>query len=82
VNAVLAAIEKLADRMSRLEKAVKAPPRKSWKPREVAAMTGLGYDTVLDLIHDGKLAATQVGQIYVVADSEVDRFLAGRKAAA
>jgi excisionase family DNA binding protein len=82
MTAVLAAIEKLADRLARLEKAVKAPPRKAWKPREVAAMTGLSYDTVLELIHDGTLRAVQVGQVYTVPDSEVDRWLAGRSRAA
>ncbi|MFJ1765010.1 excisionase family DNA-binding protein [Amycolatopsis sp. NPDC088138] len=78
---VLAAIERLTDRITRLEKAVKAPPRKSWKPREIAAMTGLGYDTVLELIHDGTLRAKKVGQLYVVADEEIDRFLGTKEAA-
>jgi excisionase family DNA binding protein len=72
---ILAAIERLTERIAHLEKAVKAPPRKSWKPREIAAMTGLGYDTVLELIHEGTLRATKVGQLYVVSDEEVDRFL-------
>lgn len=82
MSAIAAAIERLSERIARLEKAVKAPPRKSWKPREVAAMTGLGYDTVLELIHEGTLRATKVGQLYVIADDEVDRFLGRRKAAA
>ncbi len=81
MSAVAAALERLTDRIDRLEKAVKAPPRKSWKPREVATMTGLGYDTVLELIHEGALRATKVGQLYVIADDEVDRFL-GRKSEA
>ena len=80
MNPVLAAIEKLAERMARLEKAVKAPPRKSWKPSEVADMTGLSYKTVLELIHDGTLRAVPVGQIYTVPDSEVERWLAKKAA--
>lgn len=79
---LVAAIERLTDRIAQLEKAVKAPQRKSWKPREIAAMTGLGYDTVLELIHDGTLRATKVGQLYVVANDEVDRFLGKNTAAA
>ncbi|WP_410633309.1 excisionase family DNA-binding protein [Amycolatopsis sp. cmx-4-83] len=82
MTGVAAAIERLTERIGRLEKAVKAPPRKSWKPREVAAMTGLGYDTVLELIHAGTLRATKVGQLYVVADDEVDRFLGKKREAA
>lgn len=80
MNPVLAAIEKLTEQMARLEKAVKAPPRKSWAPREVAAMTGLSYDKVLELIHDGTLRAVPVGQIYTVPDAEVDRWLAQQAA--
>ena len=79
---MVAALERLTERIARLEKAVKAPPRKSWKPREVSAMTGLGYDTVLELIHDGTLRATKVGQLYVIADDEVDRFLGKKREAA
>jgi excisionase family DNA binding protein len=80
MNPVVAAIEKLADRIARLEKAAKAPPRMAWKPREVAAMTGLSYDTVLELIHDGTLRAVQVGQRYIVTDSEVERLLDAKAA--
>lgn len=69
-------VEQLSDQLARLEKASKAPERRAWKPREVAAMTGLAYGTVLELIRDGKLRAVQVGQLYIVPAVEVDRLLA------
>jgi excisionase family DNA binding protein len=74
-------VGQLVTQVARLEKAVKAPERKAWKPREVAAMTGLGYDTVLELIHEGRLRAVQVGQLYIVPTSEVDLLLGESKAA-
>lgn len=51
------------------------PPRVAWRPREVAKLTGLGYDTVLGLIRSGQLGAVKVGQTYAVPDAELDRFL-------
>lgn len=69
-------VEQLSDQLARLEKAAKVPERRAWKPREVAAMTGLAYGTVLELIREGKLRAVQVGQLYIVPAVEVDRLLA------
>jgi excisionase family DNA binding protein len=76
MSAVLAAVEKLAERIARLEKAVKAPPRTAWRPREVAAQTGISYDEVLKLIHSGELGSVPAGRLHVVPDEELKRFLA------
>jgi len=74
-------VKDLIAQVARLEKAVKAPERKAYKPREVAAMTGLGYDTVLSLVREGRLRAVQIGQLYVIPAIEVDRLLEEPKAA-
>ncbi|WP_158634278.1 excisionase family DNA-binding protein [Amycolatopsis sp. WAC 04197] len=50
-------------------------PRKAWTPREAALQLGIPYETVLRLIHDGKLAAVTAGRYYLVPDAAIDRFL-------
>ncbi len=70
------ALEKLADRIARLEKAARQPERVSWRPREVAMKTGLAYDAVLDLIHSGDLGAVKCGRGYIVPDAELRALLA------
>ncbi|WP_033288290.1 helix-turn-helix domain-containing protein [Amycolatopsis jejuensis] len=75
-TALVEAVEKLTDRISRLEKAAKAPVRVAWRPREVAQMTGLSYKQVLELIHEGLLGAVQDGRLHVVPDVELQRYLA------
>jgi len=73
---VTAAIERLTERIARLEKAVKSPPRSAWRPREVADQTGISYEEVLKLIHSGELGSISVGRLHVVPDAELKRFLA------
>lgn len=70
------ALQKLTDRIARLEKAARQPPRIAWRPREIADMTGLAKDAVYAAIRDGDLAAKQIGRGYVVADTELQRWLA------
>lgn len=74
--AVLAAIEKLSERIDRLEKAAKAPARTAWRPREVAAQTGIRYEQVLELIKNGELGSVPAGRLHVVPDEELKRYLA------
>lgn len=51
------------------------PARTAWRPREVSKLTGISYNTVLELIHSGKLGAVKAGRMFVVPDAELDRFL-------
>ena len=78
---VLDKLTELIDRVASLETAAKAPPRQAWRPREVADMTGIGYEVVLQLIHDGQLRAVKAGRLHVVPDAEVQRYLNELKAA-
>lgn len=48
-------------------------PRITWRPREVAKMTGLTYDHVLELIHAGEIRSVQHGRAYLVPDAELRR---------
>lgn len=73
---LVAAINALTERIAQLEKAAKKPPRRAWRPREVADMTGIEYTRVLELIHTGRLGAVKDGRLHVVPDTEVQRFLA------
>ncbi len=82
MSPVIAAIEKLADRIDRLEKAVKAPARDAWRPREVAKKTGISYNEVLELIRRGELGSIPVGRLHIVPDAELKRFLAAGTRAA
>lgn len=70
------AVDRLTERIARLEKAAKAPTRVSWRPREVADMTGIEYTRVLELIHTGRLRAIKDGRLHVIPDDELKRFLA------
>jgi excisionase family DNA binding protein len=49
--------------------------RRAWTPREVAAQLGIPYETVLDLIHKGKIKALKAGRYYLVPDFELGRYL-------
>ncbi|WP_275295187.1 excisionase family DNA-binding protein [Amycolatopsis sp. La24] len=49
--------------------------RRAWTPREVATQLGIPYETVLDLIHLGKLNALKAGRYYLIPDFELDRYL-------
>jgi excisionase family DNA binding protein len=53
--------------------------RRAWTPREVSAQLGIPYETVLDLIHQGKLGAVTAGRYYLIPDFEIDRFLHMKK---
>jgi excisionase family DNA binding protein len=76
MSTLVDAIEKLTDRIARLEKAAKKPERQAWRPREVADMTGIEYEKVLELIHEGVIGHVTVGRLHVVPDAELQRFLA------
>jgi len=76
MNAILTALKEILDRLTRLEKAVKQPPRTAWRPREVADQTGIGYEVILDLIKSGALGSVPAGRLHVVPDEELKRFLA------
>ena len=76
MSAVVDAIEKLTREVHALKRAVTTPPRKAYRPREVAEMTALGYDVVLQLIRSGELEAIQVGRLHVVTAASVDRLVA------
>ena len=79
---LVAAINALTDRIARLEKAAKKPPRRAWRVREVADMTGIHYLHVLAMCRDGRLAFIKDGQQYVIPNAEVDRLLAEADTAA
>ncbi|WP_158892542.1 excisionase family DNA-binding protein [Amycolatopsis anabasis] len=52
-----------------------ALPRRAWKPKEVSIQLGIPYETVLGLIHDGKLGAVPAGRYYLIPDFELERYL-------
>jgi excisionase family DNA binding protein len=52
------------------------PARVAYRPREVAEMTGLSYDVVLELIHAGELQAITVGRLHVVPAASITALLA------
>jgi excisionase family DNA binding protein len=78
---LIAALDKLTERIARLERAAKRPERDAWKPREVAEKLGIPYDTVLDLIKAGQIGHIPAGKHYLVPDAELQRFLSLRKTA-
>jgi excisionase family DNA binding protein len=69
------AVDRLTERIARLEKAAKKPARISWRPREVATMTGLSYSQVMKAIHEGRLFAVPEGRLHVVPDTALQEFL-------
>jgi excisionase family DNA binding protein len=77
--ALVAAIAELREQIKRLEKAARQPERKAYRPREVAELTGIGYEVVLELIHAGELDAVTVGRLHVVPAESVATFLARAK---
>lgn len=76
MNELIHAIQELTDRIARLEKAAQQPARQAWRPREVADLTGIRYEQVLELIKDGQLGAVMAGRLHIVPDAELQRFLA------
>ncbi len=75
MKAVLEALDLLIKRIERLERAVKSPPREAYRPREVAKLTGIGYETVLEMCRTGELPAKQVGRLWIVPAAELRSFL-------
>jgi excisionase family DNA binding protein len=71
-----AAVDKLTREIAALKKAAQAPPRVAYRPREVAELTGVGYEVVLQLIHSGELGSVPAGRLHVVPAVELERFLA------
>ena len=69
------AVNELTDRIKRLEKAASQPPRRAYRPSEVAAMVGCSAQTVRDLIHGGRLEAVDMGGWYAIAASAVEKLL-------
>lgn len=74
--ALVAAVEELTARIKRLEKAARQPARKAYRPAEVAALLGVQPQTVRELIHSGRLEATDMGGWYLVSVAAVERLLA------
>ncbi|HYQ69665.1 helix-turn-helix domain-containing protein [Actinophytocola sp.] len=74
--AIVEAIEQLKSEVKALKKAGRMPERMAYRPREVAALTGLRYEVVLELIHAGELQAITVGRLHVVPHASVLAFLA------
>lgn len=71
------AINDLAARITRLEKAAKAPERRGYKCSEVAAMFGLkDTKTVRDWIRDGRLEAVDMDGWWLIPAAAIDRLLA------
>lgn len=48
-------------------------PRTAWSPRELAESLGVHYETVLDAIHTGTIAAVKFGRTYRVPEEERQR---------
>ncbi|MEW6572941.1 MAG: helix-turn-helix domain-containing protein [Bacillota bacterium] len=49
--------------------------RVSYKPREIAAMTGLSKSFVYQLINSGNLRAVRIGRAVLVPAAEIERLL-------
>jgi excisionase family DNA binding protein len=73
--ALVAAIEKLTERITRLEKAARQPERVAYRPSEVAAMLGVKPQTVRELIHEERIQAQDMGGWYLITAVEVSRLL-------
>lgn len=69
--ALVAAIEHLTERISRLEKAARQPERIAYKVPEAAARIGVEAQTVREMIHDGRIAATDMGGWYLITAAEL-----------
>lgn len=80
--AVLAAIQDLAERITRLERAARQPERRAFKRSEVAAMLGVDVKTVTGWIGSGRLKAVSGGAFYIIPAVELDRFLSAEQALA
>lgn len=57
-------------------------PERMWTPEQIAEAGHVAYDTVLDWIRNGELAAVRVGQRYKVPDSEWQQFIRAQLRAA
>jgi excisionase family DNA binding protein len=77
--ALVAAIEKLTERIARLEKAARQPERQAYKVAEVAAMFGCESQSVRDMIHNGRLRAEDMGGWYLIPRTEVENLLAAKE---
>jgi excisionase family DNA binding protein len=53
--------------------------RRAWTPKEVSQQLGVPYETVLDLIHKGKVRAVTAGRYYLIPDFEIERFLQSKE---
>ena len=78
-RAIADALDHLADRLDQLtakvEEAAKRPTPVSYRPRVVADITGISYDRVLELIHEGQLGHVPVGRLLLVPHDEVMAYI-------
>lgn len=51
--------------------------RAAYSPDEVSRMTGLGRNTVLQLLNSGKIGSVRAGKRWLIPARAVDEFLAG-----
>lgn len=72
---LVAAVERLTREVQALKKAARQPARVAYRPSEVAAMLGVQTQTVRELIHSGRIEATDAGGWFLIPAAEVDRFL-------
>jgi excisionase family DNA binding protein len=73
--ALVEAIRELSREVQALKQAAQQPARQAWRPREVADLTGIRYEVVLQLIHSGELGSVPAGRLHVVPDVELQRYL-------
>jgi excisionase family DNA binding protein len=78
---VAAQLAALTAAVKRLEKAAQQPPRVAYKVTEVAALLGVSAQQVRELIHSGRLEATDMGGWYLVSAEALDRMLTGERVA-
>lgn len=76
LSRIATAVDTLAERIERLERAHHQPPRTAWTAREVADQIGIPYKTVLEIIGRGELGYTAAGRHYVIPDAELQAYLA------
>jgi excisionase family DNA binding protein len=72
---VAAQLAELTAAVKRLEKAAQQPPRVAYKVTECAALLGVSAQQVRELIHSGRLEATDMGGWYLVSAEALDRML-------
>lgn len=54
-----------------------AVPAAAWRTEQAARRLNIPYRTLMNLIHDGRLAAVQAGRYYLVPEAAIQKFLRG-----